>query len=301
MTRQLRGILPPMVTPFDQHEDVDTTALRADVKYLITEAGVHGVTVGGSTGEGHTLTTDELRTVVGTAVEAAEGQAPVIAGVIVDSTRQAVERVRALADLDVAALQITPVHYLFSPTDDMHVRHFAAIADTVDLPILIYNVVPHIYLSPALLARIMREVPGVAGVKQSAGDMKLLADLLLLAGPDDIIMSAVDALLYPSFCLGAQGAIAAILSAAPRACVALWDAMQAGDHATGLEIHHQLLPLWNALNGDNLPATVRACMRLQDRDGGIPRAPMPEANADQVADIEEAWAGAVTAHAPAFA
>ncbi len=298
MTTQLRGILPPMVTPFDRNEEVDTTALRADVEYLISEAGVHGVTVGGSTGEGHTLTTAELRTVVGTAAETAAGRVPVIAGVIVDSTRQAVERVRALADLDVAALQITPVHYLFRPTDDMHLRHFATIAATVDLPVLIYNVVPHIYLSPALLARIMREVPGVAGVKQSAGDMKLLADLLLLAGPDDIIMSAVDALLYPSLCLGAQGAIAAILAAAPRACVTLWEAVQAGDHATGLEIHRQLLPLWNALNGDNLPATVRACMRLQGRDGGVPRAPMPEADESQVAAIEAAWAGAVTAHAP---
>ena len=301
MTTRLRGILPPMVTPFDQNEDVDETALRADVRYLIEEAGVHGVTVGGSTGEGHTLTTDELRTVVGTAVDAAAGQAPVIAGVIVDSTRQAVERVQALADLDVAALQITPVHYLFSPTDDMHVHHFATIADTVALPILIYNVVPHIYLSPALLTRIMREVPGVVGVKQSAGDMKLLADLLLLSGPDAIIMSAVDALLYPSFCLGAQGAIAAILSAAPRACVALWGAMQEGDHATGLAIHQQLLPLWNALTGDNLPATVRACMRLQGRDGGIPRAPMPVASSDQVVAIEEAWEGVLVEHTPAFA
>ncbi len=301
MTMALRGILPPMVTPFDRNEDVDKLALHTDVQYLIEEAGVHGVTVGGSTGEGHTLTTDELRTVVGTAVTAAAGRVPVIAGVIVDSTRQAMARVRALADLDVAALQITPVHYLFKPTDDMHVRHFAAIADTVDRPILIYNVVPHIYLSPALLTRIMRDVPGVVGVKQSAGDMKLLADLLLLARPDDIIMSAVDALLYPSFCLGAQGAIAAILAAAPQACVALWDAMQVGDHATGLALHNRLLPLWNALVGDNLPATVRACMRLQERDGGVPRSPIPEASAEQVVAIEAAWTGVQTARGSAVA
>ena len=83
---------------------------------------------------------------------------------------------------------------------------------------------PWSYCSPALLARMLREIDGVIGVKQSAGDMKLLADLLLLAGNDGAILSAVDALLYPSFCLGAQGAIAALLSAAPERCVALWDA-----------------------------------------------------------------------------
>ncbi len=290
MIDQLKGILPPMVTPFDASEEVDPRALAADVDFLM-RAGVHGVTVGGSTGEGHTLNTDEVRLVVGTAIEAAADRGPVIAGVITDSTRQAVARAQALSDLDVAALQITPVHYLFNPTPEMHVRHFATIAEAVDLPILIYNVVPHVYLAPDLLVRILREVPGVVGVKQSAGDMKLLADLLLWAEPEDIIMSAVDALLYPSFCLGAKGAIAAILAAAPHTCVQIWEAVQAGDHATGLKLHQQLLPLWNAMVGDNLPANVRTAMRLQDRDGGRPRAPMPESSPEQVAAIEKALAG----------
>ena len=93
------GIVPPMVTPFDANEDIDERALRADVRYLIQEAGVHGLAVGGSTGEGHTLSTDELRHAVGAAVQEAGGRVPVIAGIIVDSTRQAVERGRALSDL----------------------------------------------------------------------------------------------------------------------------------------------------------------------------------------------------------
>ena len=293
MTDNLFGIIPPMVTPFDEREELDTAALAADVEYLIEVGGAHGLAVGGSTGEGHTLTDEELRTAVGTAVEAAAGRVPVIAGVIVDSTRQARNRVRVLADLDVAALQVTPVHYLFKPTDEMHLRHFAAMAEEVDIPILIYNVVPHIYLSPQLLTRIMREVPAVQGVKQSAGDMKLLADLLLLADPADTILSAVDALLYPSFCLGPQGAIAAILTAAPATCVALWDAVRDGDHAQALELHHQLLPVWNAIEGDNLPAAVRAVMALQGRNGGLPRSPMSPASDVQIAAIGQAAAGLV--------
>ncbi len=95
MNDQLRGILPPMVTPFDHNEEVDTRALAADVDFLL-DAGVQGVTVGGSTGAGHTLSTDEVRLVAGTAIEAAAGRGSVIAGVVTDSTRQAAARAEPL-------------------------------------------------------------------------------------------------------------------------------------------------------------------------------------------------------------
>ena len=134
----------------------------------------------------------------------------------------------------------------------------------------------------------LREIEGVIGVKQSAGDMKLLADLLLLAGDDGAILSAVDSLLYPSFCLGAHGAIAAILSAAPERCVALWDAVVAGNHERALGLHRQLLPLWNALEGDNLPANVKTALALQGRPAGQPRRPMPVSSAAQCAAIQAA-------------
>lgn len=285
---KLFGIVPPITTPFDSNEDVDEGMLRAEVRYLIEEAGVHGLAVGGSTGEGHTLSTDELRRAVGAAIEEARGRVPVVAGVIVDSTRQAVERGRALSDLDVAALQVTPVHYLFRPDDEMLYRHFATIADQVGVPVLIYNVVPWCYLSPELLTRIITEVDGVIGVKQSAGDLKLLADLLLQLGDRGVIMSAVDALLYPSFCLGAHGSIAAILTAVPELCVQLWDAVQAGDHAKGLDLHTRLLRIWNAIAGDNLPANVKYAMELQGRPSGIPRSPMPVSSESQRIVILEA-------------
>jgi 4-hydroxy-tetrahydrodipicolinate synthase len=277
-----------MVTPFDANEDIDERALRADVRYLIQEAGVHGLAVGGSTGEGHTLSTGELRHIVGAAVEEANGRVPVIAGIIVDSTRQAVERGRALADLDVAALQITPVHYLFKPDDEMMYRHFATVADRVGVPVIIYNVVPWSYCSTGLLVRLITEVDGVMGVKQSASDLKRLADLLLDLGDRGVIMSAVDALLYPSFCLGAHGSIAAILTAAPELCVRLWDAVQAGDHVAGLDLHGKLLRIWNAIVGNNLPANVKCAMELQERAAGLPRAPMPASSPAQRAVIRRA-------------
>jgi 4-hydroxy-tetrahydrodipicolinate synthase len=290
MAQEIFGIIPPMTTPFTADGELDEQAARAQTRWLI-EQGVHGLAAGGSTGEGQTLDQEELRRLVAAVVEEADGRVPVIAGIIVDSTRDAIRRAQAVADLGVAALQVTPVHYLFRPHDEAMAGHFRALAGATPLPVIIYNVVPWSYLSPALLCRIMREVPGVIGVKQSAGDLKLLADLLITARPEDRILSAVDALLYPSFALGAHGAIAAILAAAPRACVALWDAVQAGDHATALDLHERLLPLWNALVADNLPACTKHAQALQGVPAGHPRAPMPPASAAQQAAIRRALDG----------
>lgn len=282
------GIVPPLTTPFTQDGDLREDLLAAEVRYLIEKAGVHGIAVGGSTGEGHTLSADELRQVVGTAVDAAQGRVPVIAGVIVDSTRQALERAAALADLPVAAYQVTPVHYLFRPDDDGLYHYFADIAERVSAPVIIYNVVPWVYCSPDLLVRIITGVDGVLGVKQSAGDLKLMADLLLKLDGKGLVMSAVDALLYPSFVLGAQGAIAAILAAVPERCVQLWDAVQAGDHAQALRLHGQLLTIWNAMVGDNLPANVKTILQLQGREAGFPRGPMPVSSPSRQAALQDA-------------
>jgi 4-hydroxy-tetrahydrodipicolinate synthase len=290
MSSTLSGIIPPMTTPFDADGEIDQGAVRAQVRWLIAQ-GVHGLAVGGSTGEGQTLDQDELRRLVATVTAEAAGAVPVIAGIIVDSTRDAIRRGRAVEGLGVTALQVTPVHYLFRPDDDAMLGHFRAIAEATALPVVIYNVVPWSYLSPDLLCRIMAEVAGVIGVKQSAGDLKLLADLLISAPAGARILSAVDALLYPSFALGAHGSIAAILAAAPRACVDLWDAVGRGDHATAQGLHRRLLPLWNAMVGDNLPACTKHAQVLQGCPGGHPRAPMPAASASQQRAIGSALGG----------
>lgn len=290
MTERLKGIIPPMTTAFDDGGEIDESAIRAQVTWMV-EQGVHGLAVGGSTGEGHALDRDEFLRLIEIVTDETAGRIPVIAGIIVDSTREAIRRGRTIRDLGVAALQVTPVHYLFRPTDDAMTDHFRALAAETGQPVIIYNVVPWTYLSPDLLCRIMTEVPDVIGVKQSAGDMKLLADLLLQAAPDRRIFTAVDALLYPSFTLGSHGAIAAILTAAPRACVDLWDAVQAGDHAKALDLHRRLLPLWNAIFDDNLPANTKYAQTLQGCDAGNPRAPMPSASEDQQRKIRSALEG----------
>ena len=292
---KIHGIIPPMVTPFDKSGDVDEAAHRAEVRFLVGEIGVPGVAVCGSTGEGQAVTTDETRRITAATVEEASGRATVITGIITDSTRMAVERGKAVADLGVAALQVTPVHYLFRPDDDSSVRHFDTIAQATGVPVIIYNVVPWSYLSPDALVRILGEADGVIGVKQSAEDMKSLADLLLRidqmeTSKDLRILSALDALLYPSFQLGAHGAIAAILTAVPQACVELWNAVERGDHAKALDLHKRLLQLWDAMWGPNLPASVKTAMRIQGRDGGVPRAPMQGNSEEVTRRIERALA-----------
>ena len=281
------GIVPPMTTPFSAAGEIDEAAFRAEARFLL-DAGVHGLAVAGSTGEGHALSTDEVCRLTAIAVEEADGRVPIVAGIIVDSTQQATDRGRAAAEAGAAALQVTPVHYLFRP-DDAHMKeHFREMAEAVASPIIIYNVVPWTYLSPELLVEIMTDIPGVVGVKQSAGDLKLFADLMATAPEGSRIMSAVDALMYPSFALGAHGAVAAILTAAPKASVILWDAVADGDHAAALDLHLRLLPLWNAMIDDNLPAAVKAALDFQGVAGGLPRRPMPVASNSQRSAIAAA-------------
>jgi 4-hydroxy-tetrahydrodipicolinate synthase len=286
--KNLFGIVPPMTTPFDEDEELDYNLLKTDVQHLVQKSNVHGLAIGGSTGEGYSLSTKELRGALEVTVDTVKGKIPVIAGLIVDSTRQAIEKAEAVQDLEIDALQITPVHYLFKPTDEMMYEYFQKISEAVDIPVLIYNVVPWSYCSPELLIKIITEVDGVVGVKQSASDVKRLADLILGLKDRGRIFTAVDALLYSSYALGAHGSIAAILTAVPELCVKQWDQVARGDHAGALESHNDLLVIWNALSADNLPANVRYAMELQGRPGGKPRSPMPVSSSEQKTAINAA-------------
>ncbi len=285
MSLDITGIVPPIVTPFTAAGEIDELAFRKVVQFNLKKK-VHGVCVGGSTGEGHTLSIDEFVRLMKICVDEVNGAVPVLAGIIVNSTRDAINRAKAIAHLPVKALQVTPVHYVFKPDEEATYQHFKALTEAVNIPVIIYNVVPWNYLSPALLIRLMTELPGVQGVKQSAGDLKLMADLMLGVPKGCKIYTAVDALLYPSFALGCHGTIAANPAAVPGVCVALWNAVQKGDHVRALEIHKALLGFWNAIVADNLPANIKTSITLQGTDAGQPRMPMPQTTPAQLANIK---------------
>lgn len=283
----LTGILPPLSMPFDERGNLVKGALKPQVDFMV-ESGVRGVVVGGSTGEGHTLSSTEFVDAMTEAYEATAGRVPFVAGLIVQSTREAIDRVKALGDMKIAALQVTPVHYLFKPDLEATVEHFRAIWEETRTPILIYNVIPWNYLSVDAMLTIMDKVPGVVGMKQSSGDLKSVSDLILRAKPENVILSGIDALLYPAFSLGAHGAISALTCAVPGVTVKLYDAVQRGDHATAKDIHFRLNALWNAMRHDNLPACVKYVQSRQGMPLFHPRAPMERVTEAQKQQIDAA-------------
>lgn len=287
LRHRLTGVLPPITLPFDVEGNLVKGALREQIDFIIRQ-GARAVVAGGSTGEGHTLTDAEYEAVMREAHDATAGRVPFVAGLIVQSTRDAIERVKRLKGLDIAALQVTPVHYLFKPDADATVEHFRAIHDATGIPVIIYNVIPWNYLSVDLMLRIMEEVPGVVGMKQSGGDLKSVSDLLLRCKPENLVLSGVDALLYPGFCLGMHGAITALTSAVPGVIVRLQKAVQDNRHAEARDIHFKLNALWNNLNHDNLPACVKYIQHLQGLRMFEPRAPMMRVTETQKVAIRQA-------------
>ncbi|NDB01176.1 MAG: dihydrodipicolinate synthase family protein, partial [Betaproteobacteria bacterium] len=262
LRQQLTGVLPPITMPFDMKGELVKGGLREQIDFIIKN-GANGVVAGGSTGEGHTLTDAEFASVMQEAYEATAGRVPFLAGLIVQSTRAAIDRANMLKGMKVTALQVTPVHYLFKPDADATIEHFRTISDATGLPILIYNVIPWNYLSVDLMLRIMDEVPGVVGMKQSGGDLKSLSDLLLRCKPENVVLSGVDALLYPGFCMGMHGAISALTSAVPHIVVRIQKAVEANDHKTARDLHFKLNALWNTMSHDNLPACIKYIQHLQ--------------------------------------
>jgi len=275
----LHGMISTVVTPFDDKDQVDLELLRGEVKYLLDQ-GVTAICACGSTGEGQTLSLEESKAICEVVVDEVAGRVPVIGGVIQNSTAQAIRYSLALKEAGVDALQVTPVHYVFAPSPEGTIEHFRLVGEAADLPIVLYNVVPWA-LVPVDTIEQMSVVPHVVAVKQSGGDIHLLADLLHRVRDRYTILAALDDLHYPAFVMGAHGALAAIPTVTPKLSVELWDAVQAGDHAEALKLHERILTVWRAIDGPNLPATLKAALQLQGREGGLPRKPFSPATPEE--------------------
>jgi 4-hydroxy-tetrahydrodipicolinate synthase len=284
MKTKLMGVIPALPTPFDADGEIDEAAFRGVVRFMLAK-GVHGVCVGGSTGEGQTLEREELRRLTAAAIEEVRGRVPVVAGIIANSTREVLARVRAVADLGVEAVQVTPTFYTSNADEESMFGHFKEIWETGGIPIVLYNVIRWNLLTSRFALRILNEIPGVVGIKQSAGDMHRVAELILQVPPGKVILAAIDDLLYACFVLGVHGTLAASPAAVPGVVVALWNAVQAGDHATAFEIHKLLLEYWSLVPSGNMAASVKCALELQGCRAGRPRRPMPYPTPAQQAEI----------------
>ncbi|GAA4554070.1 dihydrodipicolinate synthase family protein [Pseudonocardia xishanensis] len=276
----LHGMISTVVTPFDERDQVDLELLRGEVKYLLDQ-GVTAICACGSTGEGQTLSLEESKAICEVVVDEVAGRVPVIGGVIQNSTAQAIRYSLALKEAGVDALQVTPVHYVFAPSQAETIEHYRLVGEAADLPIVLYNVVPWALVGVDTIEKMGDVVPQVVAVKQSGGDIHLLADLLHRVRDRFTILAALDDLHYPAFVMGAHGALAAIPTVTPKLSVELWDAVQAGDHAEALRLHERILTVWRAIDGPNLPATLKAALQLQGREGGLPRKPFSPATPEE--------------------
>lgn len=270
----LSGIIPPMVTAFDPAtEELDTDLIRAETEYLIS-TGVHTICVSGSTGEGQGLSEEETGLLARTVVEQAAGRVEVIGGIIADTTIETIRKASAAKEAGVSSLQITPPHYLWSPSVAGLVQHFTRVGDAVELPILIYNVVPWVDIDVHAMNTIIDEAPWVLGVKQSGGDMHKVADMMALIHDKVPITTGIDDLLYPTFALGVDGAITCMTSVFPSETAAVYDAVQRGDHESALAMHRRLLPVWRTIEGPTMTANAKYALTLLGRDNGVSRSPI---------------------------
>lgn len=291
MSVELSGIIPPIVTPFRDDESIDEPALRAEVDFHI-EAGVHGLCITGSTGDGQMLSLEDSVEVARIALDQAAGRLPIIAGIIRDSTHEIVAYGRALKEVGVPILQVTPVHYLFRPDEETTLEFYRRICDETGLPVIIYNVIPFALIPATTCARLLNEIPEVIGIKQSGGNIHQLADLLHYDPAGGKIFTAIDDLLFPAYLMGAKGAISATLTVAPALCMEQWDAVQRGDVATGFAIHNKLLPIWRAIDGPNMTARIKAALAMMGRRGGESRSPVTPVSEAERAVIRAALQGA---------
>jgi 4-hydroxy-tetrahydrodipicolinate synthase len=284
----LKGIIPPLVTPFDEHGKIDPSALKAEVEFQIS-CGATAVCVGGSTGEGAGLTPDEVFQLSSLCVEYAQGRIPVIGGAIPDTTDEAVELGLAAKKAGVKALQITPPHYLFRPDTAGLVSYYSQIRKSTGLPVILYNVIPWAQVSAEAMGALI-EAGAIDGVKQSGSNLHLLADILYEFGDKIPILTAVDDLLYPSFILGSPGAVAAIVTVLPRESVGLYNAVQEKDLESALKFQNKLRVVWRALQGETgFPGRVKYAIALQGRQAGLPRQPHSAANEEDRAKIRRAF------------
>ncbi len=286
----IRGIMPPMVTPFTEDEDLDEAAFRREAAYLLS-LRTGALIVGGSTGEGASLAPEELARGCEIAVEEARGRVPIIAGVITDSARDAVRRGKLAKEAGVAGLMVTPIIYRV-PTDNGLYEYYRRVHEEVGLPIIIYNVVPRAPVSPTLLAR-LAGLDGIIGVKESAaGDLDTLSDILSTVRSQIAVTWAQDPLLFPGFALGAVGSISAINTVVPQLCIDLWEATERGDLAKAQECHFHILPVARQLRRPNMTQRIKTAINLQGRPVGQARSPMIPLAADEerqmAAALEEA-------------
>jgi 4-hydroxy-tetrahydrodipicolinate synthase len=251
-----KGSIPALVTPMRADGSVDHEAWQRLLDWHMAE-GTDAIVVGGTTGESPTLETDELAELVGLARERIGGRIPVIAGSGTNSTAKSMELSQAMAEAGAdALLLVTP--YYNRPTQEGLFRHFTAVADAVDIPILLYNVPGRTAcdLLPETIVRLSKH-PLIAGIKEATGDLSRAETILHGARPGFQLVSGDDPTAAELMKRGACGVVSVTANVVPRAMHDMCAAALAGQHAQAASINEKLMPLHLAMFVEANPIPVK--------------------------------------------
>lgn len=271
---ELMGCGTALVTPFRRDGGVDEPALHALVNWQI-ENGVDFLVPCGSTGEAATLTEQEWLRVVDVVVGSAAGRVPVIAGCTHNATHEAVARARKLMGIHGLSGILTANPFYNKPGQEGQYQHFRAIAEAVELPILLYNVPSRTgaNLEPATVLR-LAEIKNIIGVKESSGNLAQITELLTTAPRSFKVFSGDDGFALPTLALGASGLVSVASNVIPAQMARMVHSALENDWASARRINRQFYRLMQAHFWEPNPAPVKAVMAMLGRGEEVLRLPM---------------------------
>lgn len=288
---KLRGAYTALVTPMTSGGDVDYDGFRTLVSFQI-ENGISGLVPLGTTGETPTLERDEQDRLIAVSVEESAKRVPVIVGVGSNSTRHTVENAKRAKALGAdAVLVVTP--YYNKPTNEGIYRHFAAVAESVDVPILIYNIASRTgkNIDVPTMDRLSR-IPTVIGVKESSGDIGQIGDIIrdvakarAAEGRFFAVLSGDDSYTLPLCAMGGDGVVSVVSNLVPRRVADLTAACLAGDYGKARDLHYGLLPFFKGAFVETNPIPIKAAMDWAGLPAGparLPLCPLEKANEAKV-------------------
>ncbi len=280
MRATFQGSLVALVTPF-RNGNVDDAKVRELVEFHVKN-GTDAIIPCGTTGESPTLSHDEHKRVVEIVVEAARGRVTVIAGTGSNSTAEAIDLTSHAKKAGAqGALVVNP--YYNRPTQEGLYRHFRAIAEAVEIPILVYNIASRtaVNVETDTLARLAKDCPNIVGVKEASGSLDQMSHVILACGPDFTVLSGDDSLTLPLMAVGGRGVISVIANLVPRETAELTHAALAGDWKLARELHLKLFSLCRAMFIETNPIPVKEAMGMMgmiEPEFRLPMCSMTEAN-----------------------
>jgi len=260
VTDRIRGSITALITPF-RNGELDEKSFRRFVEWQIAE-GTQGLVPVGTTGESPTLSHEEHMRVVELCVDTAGGRVPVIAGAGSNSTREAIALTRHAKDVGAdAVLSVAP--YYNKPTQEGLYRHFAAIAEAVEIPIVLYNIPGRsiVEISVETMAR-LAEIPNIVGVKDATGNLARASRDRGALPTSFVRLSGEDATTLGFMAHGGRGCISVTSNVAPKLCAEFQNACLAGDYAKALAYQDRLMPLHDALFCEASPAPTKYAASL---------------------------------------